>query len=381
MTSLTGFACGVFLASTIALLANGAPAPQAPAAASAGKTAGEAFKNIQLLKEIPADQLIPTMQFISTSLGVECDFCHVEHQMDKDDKERKKAAREMMKMMMAINHDNFKGERQVTCNTCHRGSAHPQAIPAIAMEEPKKGIATDQLTEESELVKWPSGSAVLAKFVEAVGGEAALKQVSTRVEKGIALMAGGHQLPIEIFAKAPDQRVSVMHIANGESVTAYNGHEGWLSAPGRPVRMMSASDEYAARLDAVAFFPANLAAIFDELKLQPTSEDVGGKTATVVWGMAKGQQPVKLYFDPQLGLLVRMLHYTNTALGLNPTRVDFADYRAVGSVKTPYGWTIARPGGAFTIHLDEVNDNAPIEASRFEKPAASAQAGMGPGPH
>src|ERR1700739_4043907 len=57
------------------------------------KTAEQQFKNIQVLKTIPADQLIPTMQFISGSLGVECEFCHVEGAMDKDDKKPKAAAR------------------------------------------------------------------------------------------------------------------------------------------------------------------------------------------------------------------------------------------------------------------------------------------------
>ena len=64
-----------------------------------------------------------------------------------------------------------------------------------------------------------------------------------------------------------------------------------------------------------------------------------------------------------------MLHYTDTALGLNPTQVDYADYRDAGGVKTPYRWTIARPSGAFTIQLDEVLSNAPIDASKFEEPA------------
>ena len=92
---------------------------------SAVKTAAQQYKNIQVLKDIPADQLIPTMQFIAGSLGVECDFCHVKRQFDKDDKPEKKTARRMMEMMFAINKDNFKGEREVTCNTCHRGSPHP----------------------------------------------------------------------------------------------------------------------------------------------------------------------------------------------------------------------------------------------------------------
>ena len=70
----------------------------APAAANAAgpKKAEEQYKNIQVLKGIPADQLIPAMQFIATSLGVECEFCHVEGAFEKDDKKPKQTARKMM---------------------------------------------------------------------------------------------------------------------------------------------------------------------------------------------------------------------------------------------------------------------------------------------
>ena len=47
------------------------------------KTAAETYKNVQVLKDVPADDLIPAMQFITASLGVECDFCHVRDAFDK----------------------------------------------------------------------------------------------------------------------------------------------------------------------------------------------------------------------------------------------------------------------------------------------------------
>lgn len=50
------------------------------------------------------------MQFVTYSLGMKCDFCHVEREFDKDDKKTKKTAREMMQMMFAINKNNFEGE-------------------------------------------------------------------------------------------------------------------------------------------------------------------------------------------------------------------------------------------------------------------------------
>jgi hypothetical protein len=100
------------------------------AAAAGPKTAVQQFKNIQVLKDIPADQLIPAMQFITASLGVECEFCHVEGAFEKDDKKPKQTARVMMGMMFTINQDNFDGHREVTCYSCHRGSTDPVATPA-----------------------------------------------------------------------------------------------------------------------------------------------------------------------------------------------------------------------------------------------------------
>src|SRR5580693_8096734 len=110
----------------------------APAGANAAgpKKAEEQYKNIQVLKGIPADQLIPAMQFIATSLGVGCEFCHVEGAFEKDDKEQKKTARKMMAMMFAINKDNFEGHREVTCYSCHRGSAIPVGTPLVMAEAP-----------------------------------------------------------------------------------------------------------------------------------------------------------------------------------------------------------------------------------------------------
>jgi len=356
----------------IAALAGGGSATRRASAATTGKTAAQEFKNIQVLKDIPADELIPTMQFITASLGVECEFCHVERQMDKDDKKTKKTAREMIRMVLAINQNNFSGQREVTCNTCHRGAIRPEAIPSVRVEARNPASPEGDQDDETARANWPSGDAVLAKYLDALGGKAALDRVTTRVEKGNAILSRGRGLPIEIYGKAPDLRVSVMHTPNGESVTGYNGKDGWLASPGRPSREMSDSDDYAAKLDATAMFPSHLAAMLGELQLQPHPEQVGDRAATVVWATTKGQPPVKLYFDPQSGLLMRMVHYTDTALGLNPVQVEYADYRDVGGVKTPYRWTIKRPSGAFTIQLDEVQDNAPIDAARFEKPAQTA---------
>jgi photosynthetic reaction center cytochrome c subunit len=105
-------------------------AAQEPAAAP--KTAGEVYKNIQVLKDLPAPQLMEVMHSFSHSLGVKCSFCHVEGAFDKDDKPQKQTARKMLTMAMGINKDNFGGERRVTCWTCHRGVSEPESKPEPA---------------------------------------------------------------------------------------------------------------------------------------------------------------------------------------------------------------------------------------------------------
>ena len=212
------------------------------AAPTAPQTAEQKFKNIQVLKGIPADQLIPSMQFIAASLGVECEFCHVQHAFDKDDKKSKVIARKMMTMMMQIDADNFKAEREVTCNTCHRGSVHPVGIPTVATENAPVQQAPSE--EGAPVPALPSPQAILDKYLAAVGGADDVQKVRTRVQTG-NIEVSGKKFPIEIYSQAPNKRVSNSHMGPNVSVTAYNGEAGWLSTP-NGVRPMSPAEQQAA---------------------------------------------------------------------------------------------------------------------------------------
>jgi photosynthetic reaction center cytochrome c subunit len=344
-------------------------------ATNAAKKAEEQFKNIQVLKGIPADQIFPTMQFITASLGVECDFCHVQGAFEKDDKKNKQTARKMMAMMFAINKDNFEGQRAVTCNSCHRGNAVPQAIPAVMSEEPKEAMGVTKPADAKENAG-PTAEQVLDKYVQAAGGAAAIDKVTSRVMKG-TIDFGGKSLPIDIYSKDPDQRISFTHMPEGDSVTAFNGHEGWLGTPGRPgVREMHGSELDAASLDADLHLATHFKPMFSEMQVQGT-EKVGDHEAYVVVGQRQGKPPLRLYFDEQSSLLVRLVRFGDTALGLLPTQIDYADYRDTNGVKIPYRWTLARPSGRFTIQVTEVKQNIPVDDAKFVKPAAEEQKGPG----
>lgn len=353
--------------------------PQLMKPESEPKTTDQAYKNIQVLKDLPADQLIPAMQFVASSLGVECEFCHVESAFDKDEKKPKQTARKMMRMMFAINKDNFDGHREVTCYSCHRGARKPVGIPIIGDEEPKIEVAMDMTSEETnaaipDVARLPAVDQILAKHVQALGGEDAIRKVSSRIEKGTITAFGGHQFPVEVFTKAPDKRVFVMHLPNGDSITAFDGHVGWIGAPGRPVREMSGGELEGAKLDADFFFPLRLKEMFTKLESEQAVK-IGDHEVNVVSGFADNQPVLRLYFDTQSGLLLRSVRYAESPLGRNPTRIDYADYRKEGGVKIPFRWTVARPSGRFTIQLTEVEQDIPIDDGRFSKPGEPIAAG------
>jgi photosynthetic reaction center cytochrome c subunit len=368
-------ACGYLIAAR----AQSNPAPHAAAGATtsqgAEKKAEEQFKNIQTLKGIPADQLIPTMQFISASLGVECEFCHVQGAFEKDDKKPKQTARKMIEMMFEINADNFDRNREVTCYSCHRGSIDPIGMPPVMTEEPK-GMGEAKKAEENGEKKDAKASAepapdlLLDKYVQADGGAAALNKITSRVMKG-TIDFGGRSAPIEIYCKNPDKRISFAHMPDGDSVTAFNGNEGWLGMAGRPLREMHGGDLDGAAIDADLQLATHLKAMFSEMSTTGT-EKIGEHETYVVTGQRTGKPPVQLYFDEQTGLLVRMVRFGETALGRLPTQIDYADYRDADGVKIAYRWTLARPGGRFTIQVSELQQNVPVDDAKFIKPAPSA---------
>ena len=350
--------------------------PQAAATAAGPKKTEEQFKNIQVLKGIPADQLIPAMQFITASLGVECQFCHVEGAFEKDDKKPKQTARKMMEMMFAINKDNFDGHREVTCYSCHRGSTDPVGTPLVMAEEPKPAMGAGEAKPEEKKgeggdakeASGPAADQLFDKYLQAVGGAAAIEKITSRAMKG-TITFGDRNVPIDIYSKDPDKRISFTHTPDGDSVTAFDGHEGWLGFPGRPVREMHGPDIDAAAMDADLHFAAHLKGMFSEAQVRGT-EKIGDHEAYLVIGRREGKPPLRLYFEEQSGLLMRLVRYGETPLGRMPTQIDYADYREAGGVKIPFRWTLARPGGRFTIQISEVKENVPVDDAKFVKPPA-----------
>jgi hypothetical protein len=226
-------------------------------------------------------------------------------------------------------------------------------------------MAERQHYEISAEERLPTADQILDKYLAAVGGADALHKIKTRIQKG-TVDAVGQQYPIEIYSEAPEKRLSISHPSFGESVTAFNGQAGWLTTP-RGVHPMNASERQSARIDAQIYFPAQIRELYQEFKVHP-GETIDGRATFRVTAKGASTPPLRLFFDQQTGLLLRLIRYTETPLGRNPLEVDYADYRDAGGLKIPYQWTLTRTNGSFTIRVNSVQQNVPIDEKLFVMP-------------
>jgi hypothetical protein len=280
-----------------------------------------------------------------------------------------------------INKESFRGQRQVTCYSCHRGAARPVNMPPIEAGTPATA-ATPPAAPSA-----PSSATVdsiIEKYVTAVGGADAIRSVSTRVMKGV-IVAGGVPTAIDVITKAPNKRVSITHnaaigreggseteVRTNDNYTAFDGKAGWMGVSGRPARDMSTPESEAASLDAEFALPLRLKEIFPQLR-RGRPEEINGMQCEVLNGSGPGRPAVRLYFDTKFGLLVRMVRYEETPVGRVPTQIDYADYRAVGNVNFPHRWMLSRTGGRFVIQVQEATENVPVDDAKFAKPEGNVK--------
>jgi hypothetical protein len=243
------------------------------------------------------------------------------------------------------------------------------ATPIITDEEAKPAAEEEKKAGEAK-ASLPNADELLDKYLAAIGGADALQKITSRVQKGTITAFGGQHFPVDVYSKAPDKRLSVMHLQGGDSFTGFDGKQGWLSVPGR-VHTMSAAENAAARIDADLYLPAHLKMLYQKFSVD-SGQKIDGHDTYMVAGRTEGQPPLRLYFDKESGLLLRLVRYAETPLGRNPTQIDYADYRDANGVKAPFRWTLARPGNRFIIQVEQLQQNVPVDDSKFAAPPPSA---------
>jgi hypothetical protein len=370
-----------------AALAGGQATPGGQTApAEKPQMAEDVFKNVQVLKGIPMDEFMGTMGFFAAALSLNCTDCHVAEALSDwnkfaDDTPLKQTARKMILMVRTINQANFGGRPMVTCYTCHRSSDTPKVVPSLTEQY---GIVPDVDPNEVKsggqgLVPGaPSADQILDKYIQALGGAQRLANLTSFVAKGTykGFDTADSKVPAEVYAKAPAERTTVAHIPVGEGggtkdfTTTYDGRNGWIAARNTlvPLLTLTGGNLDGAKVDAELSFPGRIKQALVNWRADFPETSIDDHAVRVVQGTS-GKSLVKLYLDKESGLLVRQVRYANTAVGLNPTQIDYSDYREVSGIKLPFRWTLSWTDGQSTMEMSEVQLNAPIDAAKFAKPA------------
>jgi outer membrane lipoprotein-sorting protein len=280
----------------------------------------------------------------------------------------------MILMVQEINRTHFGGRQFVTCYSCHRGADRPkvtvdltQLYGAPPPENPSHFLPPAPLA--------PAADEVLDKYLQAIGGTQRLAAVTSFTATGTSSGYGpeAQGRPLEIFAKAPAQRTTIIRSGNGNIITTVDGKQGWISAPLRPVPVVSlvGKDLEGATFDAILSFPAKIKEALINWRVGYASV-INDREMQVLQGLTPAGALVTLYFDSESGLLVRQIRYTDSPVGPITTQVDYADYRDISGIKMPFRWTTTWLDGRDVNELKQVQVNVPIDAAKFARPPAPA---------
>jgi hypothetical protein len=200
----------------------------------------------------------------ANAMGNDCTFCHVpQAALDRakfgEVTPRMQRARQMIGMMQAINKQYFGAAPRVTCFTCHHGNQSPRSDPNIALQysTPEEDPNVRDFRRMRRSRRKKSSTSICRRLAASIGGEARQLQRAWyvfRFRYGLRESAGRN------LCKAPNQYMTVVHMAAGNSVRTFNGTGGWLAGPDTPIPIvtLTAGNLDRARLEALVAFPHSI---------------------------------------------------------------------------------------------------------------------------
>lgn len=325
------------------------------------KKASEAFKNVKVMGDIPADQWFDTMSYFDDALGVNCDHCH-KNPFEADAKPEKAKARQMIRMVREMNEKYFAGERKVTCNSCHNGALKPVSIPELSVKH----------WQESALpaTPLPDATSLIERYREAAGLEKTLTPPAEHIVYSTDVYLW--QKPpsateTDLTSSGPERVRMSTQSSDGKRVQIRNGNDGWQD-DGKGWKAMKHFQLDDAAREASIFDGVSLLENLAEAKTVKADE-VHGHEAFVVEAKQDGDR-VWLYFDQQTGLLLRERMFFPSFFADGDWDIEPDDYRTIGKIKLPYEVRILNPGGN-GLTIRKVKERAILatpDSKLFEKP-------------
>ena len=383
--------------------------------AQAPQLAPAKYKDVQNLKDVPVAQFDTTMEYFGAALGWTCQNCHVRDQAtgvfnyEANTKKEKVTTREMIELVKVINAGDYGAK--INCATCHQGHNEPVGLQAAQL------YTADQLAAMAAQAAaraaraggaGPGGAApggarpggapgqppqggqpggrgaqppppppvepIIAKYIAAMGGQAALDKLQSRVTAGTVVNRSSQSMPFTIEEKG-NKFHSVVTDPRGALSYGFDGKSGWGQAGPAIVDLEGFKLQQAMRLNDLRR-AADFAKRYTNLQAgRPTrlpARTPGGQPINVdlIQGDVAPDVQERLFFDTASGLLLRRQIVSRTALnGALVETIDYSDYKDVAGVQVPFTIKLNNWNTVDTYTVVDVKPGAQIDDARFGKPA------------
>jgi serine/threonine protein kinase len=246
----------------------------------------------------------------------------------------------------------------------------------------EKADASAQTKSNSETTIAPSGNEktttaatsvdeVLNKYIEAIGGEDAVRAVTSRVVKAtFEIPDTGVGGTSEIYAKAPNKYFTIINGPSGlSSRVGFNGSQAWSKEATGELREIEGGELEGTKRDADFYKELDFKELYTNLSIRG-KEKVKGRDSVVIEATLPEGGSDLLYFDAETGLLVRTDVTRETPQGTLTNETYFEDYREVDGIRIPFTVRLSSSILNIVIRVREVRHNVQIKDSIFDPPSA-----------
>ncbi len=214
-----------------------------------------------------------------------------------------------------------------------------------------------ELTEEQKII---------ARFVDALGGEDALRAYSSATAKGaFELPAMGMSGDMTAYQMAPDKTLVTISLPGmGESIQGYNGEIGWAEDATQGARLVEGEILAQAKRDARFYGELEYDELYPEQTLVGETE-WNGQTAHQLDLVDSDGNESSQYFATDTGLLLGAEATMTNEMGTMEVTFNFTGYQEFGGVTIPTSTTMSMMGMEITQTVESVTWDD-VDPSVFE---------------
>lgn len=212
----------------------------------------------------------------------------------------------------------------------------------------------------------PALDDVLKRHVEAMGGEAAINRVTSRVITGTVDVAGiSRGGSFEMHALAPNRMLTVIQAQPNNTIKlGYNGKIGWFLESGA-VRALKGAELAILQREADFYAPLRIKANFAKVTLTGTSK-IGYRDVYVVDMQPLSGPAERLYLDAQTYLPVRINTTRTVGRISEPVEIYLDDWRDFEGVKYAFSTSHNSRSAKLGFTVKEIRHNVAVDLKLFE---------------